>query len=241
MLSRFSFGRVVAITGFNGARQSLAFFSTVGNNPLGTAMRLTCELAIALCLSFPATGVSWQQQDVTGSANAKRGAPAPTTPPQVAPPEPTSVDTVPAVPSKPQPAMPTPKPTSTPKKRPSASSSRAHVKRRKRMATTPPGAPRKVVVREGGAREPAAQIAPGMTPEEATRQRRNAEQWLGSTDDQLKQLTERRTLDARQQETVEQIHNYMNGARTALKEGDVGRASTLAQKARLLTEDLLKQ
>jgi hypothetical protein len=227
--------------GSNGARQSLAFFSTVGNNPFGTVMRLTCELAIAFCLSFGAMGFSWQQQDVTGSANANGQPPAPTTPPKVAPPEPTSNESPSVAPSNPQPAtMPKPQPTSTPKKRSSAGSSSAHVKRRKRMATTPPGAPRKVVVREGGAREPAAQIAPGMTPEEATRQRQNAEQWLGSTDDQLKQLTERRTLDARQQETVEQIHNYMNGAQTALKEGDVGRASTLAQKARLLTEDLLK-
>jgi hypothetical protein len=95
------------------------------------------------------------------------------------------------------------------------------------------------VVREGGATEPAAQIVPGMTPEEATRQRRNAEKWLGSTDDQLKQLAGR-TLDARQKETVGQIHNYIDGARSALKEGDVGRASTLAQKAHLLSDDLVK-
>jgi len=103
----------------------------------------------------------------------------------------------------------------------------------------PDGAPRKTVIREGGATEPAAQIAPGMTPAEATRQRQDAEQWLASADDQLKQLTTR-TLDARQQETVAQIHNYMGGALSALKEGDVRRANTLAQKAHLLAEDLVK-
>ena len=80
---------------------------------------------------------------------------------------------------------------------------------------------------------------PGMTPAEATRQRQNAEQWLALTDDQLKRLAER-TLDARQQDTVGQIRNYMEGARTALQEGDVRRASTLAQKAHLLAEDLVK-
>jgi hypothetical protein len=95
------------------------------------------------------------------------------------------------------------------------------------------------VVREGGAREPAAQIAPGLTPAEETRQRQSAERLLGSTDDQLKQLMER-TLDARQQETVGQIHNYMDGARSALKEGDLRRAGTLAEKAHMLSDDLVK-
>jgi hypothetical protein len=129
--------------------------------------------------------------------------------------------------------------TSTPATPPSGTSSNAIRKRRKRTASAPDGAPRRIVVREGGATEPAEQIVPGMTPMEATRQRQNAEQWLVSTGDRLKQLAER-TLDARQQETVGQIHNYMDGARTALKEGDVRRASTLAQKAHLLAEDLVK-
>ncbi len=71
------------------------------------------------------------------------------------------------------------------------------------------------------------------------RQRQNAEQLLHFTDDQLKQLAGR-TLDARQQETAGQIRNYMDGARSALKEGDLRRASTLAEKAHLLAEDLVK-
>jgi hypothetical protein len=95
------------------------------------------------------------------------------------------------------------------------------------------------VVREGGASEPASQIAPGLTPAEATHQRINAEQLLGATDDTLKRLAGR-TLDAKQQETVGQIRNYMDGARSALKEGDARRANTLAQKAHLLSEDLVK-
>jgi hypothetical protein len=77
-----------------------------------------------------------------------------------------------------------------------------------------------------------------MTPAEAARQRQNAEQLLGSTDDQLKQLAGR-TLDARQQETAGQIRNYMDGARSALKEGDLRRAGTLAEKAHLLVDDLV--
>jgi len=121
---------------------------------------------------------------------------------------------------------------------PSGTSSKGTRKHRKRTPA-PNGAPRKIVVREGGATEPAAQIAPGMTLVEATRQRRDAEQWLASTGDQLKQLAER-ALDARQQETVGQIRNYMEGARSALQEGDVRRANTLALKAHLLAADLVK-
>jgi hypothetical protein len=94
-------------------------------------------------------------------------------------------------------------------------------------------------VREGGTSEPAAQIAPDISPAEAARQRQKAEQLLGSTDGQLKQLTGR-TLNPQQQESVGQIRNYMQGARTALKEGDVLRAGTLAEKAHLLSDDLLK-
>lgn len=112
-------------------------------------------------------------------------------------------------------------------------------KRRKRASATPVDGLRKVVVREGGAKEPAAQIAPGMTPAEAARERQNAEQLLGSTDIRLKDLAAR-ALDAQQRETVEQIRNYMGIARSALKEGDVRRAEMLAQKAQLLAEDLGK-
>jgi len=112
-------------------------------------------------------------------------------------------------------------------------------KRRKRPAAAPDGAPKKIVVREGGASEPDAQIEPDITPAEAARKRQNAMQLLGSADFDLKLLAGR-TLDADQQETVGQIRNYMDGVRTALKEGDVGRANTLAEKAHLLAEDLAK-
>ena len=130
-------------------------------------------------------------------------------------------------------------PDSVAKKKTEVGAASGAKKRRKRIAPTPDGAPRKIVVREGGASEPAAQIAPGMTPAEATRQRHNAEQLLGATDDKLKRLAGR-TLDAKQQEAVGQIRNYMEGARSALKEGDVRRANTLAEKAHLLSEDLVR-
>jgi hypothetical protein len=78
-----------------------------------------------------------------------------------------------------------------------------------------------------------------MTPAEAARQRQNAEQMLGSTGEQLKRISGR-VLSAPQQETVAQIRNYMDGARSALQQGDLRRASTLAEKAHLLADDLAK-
>jgi hypothetical protein len=104
---------------------------------------------------------------------------------------------------------------------------------------TPAGQPRKIVVREGGAIEPSAQIVPGLTPQEADQQRQHAVEMLASTEEKLKQLSGR-ILDSRQQETVAQIHNYTDGARSALRDGDTQRAHTLALKAHLLADDLVK-
>jgi hypothetical protein len=217
----------------------------------GTIMRLACGLAIALWLSFPAAGMASRQQETAGSANAAGQAPAPPGAPaetapaeksrtENAPAEQVPAETTPAAPANPQtPAAGKTAPENVAKEKTDTDSARRVRKRRKRSSSAPNGAPHKIVVREGGASEPAAQIAPGMTSTEATRQRDNAEQLLGATDDKLKRLAGR-TLDAKQQETVGQIRNYMEGARSALKEGDVRRANTLAQKAHLLSDDLVK-
>jgi len=105
--------------------------------------------------------------------------------------------------------------------------------------SAPEGTPRKTVVRQGGVDEPKAQIVTGMTPDEANRQRQRAEQLLTSTVETLERI-DPHALGAQQQETVSQIHNYMEGARSALKEGDISRAHTLAVKAALLGEDLAR-
>jgi hypothetical protein len=230
----------------------------VGNNLFVTDMRLACGLAIALWLSSPAAGTAFWQQSPPGSTNpgqaqAPPAAPAETAPaekspaqaekPQTehAPAEQVPAKTTPDAPANPQtPDAVKPAPESVAKEKTDTGSASGAGRRRKRAASAPNGAPHKIVVREGGAREPAAQIAPGMTPAEATRQRHNAEQLLGAIDDKLKRLAGR-TLDPKQRETVGQIRNYMEGARSALKEGDVRRANTLAQKAHLLSEDLVKQ
>ena len=208
-------------------------------------MRRLCLFAI---LSFPAA--AFPQQGTADSAKAAGNTPNQSAPPESAPRESTPPESAPAE-SNPAAAAPVensqpaqvPADTAPAPEQKTAESAEkkqtmARKKRRKRTVL-PSGAPRKVVVREGGAREPAEQIVPGMTPAEAVQQRQNAEQWLTSTDGQLKQLAER-SLNPQQQETVGQIRNYMEGARRALREGDVRRASTLAEKAHLLSDDLVK-
>jgi len=183
-------------------------------------MKLGYGIAVLLGLSLTHVGIAACQISPTAPV-------APTGEQSI---QPAAQESVPAAPShgkaaeaaaKPPPVKPTPK-----RHKPASTK------------TQPSDGPKKVVVREGGAREPAEQMAPDITPAEALRQRQNAEQWLNSADDRLKQLASRR-LDAPQQETVGQIRNYVQGARSALKEGDVRRASTLAEKAHLLAEDLI--
>jgi len=101
------------------------------------------------------------------------------------------------------------------------------------------GSPKKIVVRQGGVREPSAQIVTDMDPAEATRRREDSERLLNLADENLKRLADR-SLNEQQQETVLQIDHYMVVARSALKEGDISRGHTLALKASLLAADIAR-
>ena len=185
---------------------------------------------MAWLVSAPASGMVSLQQETPAASS--------TPPPASAPADTQTTPTKSESPAAEQGA-----PDSTTKKQAaSAPTSRTAKRRRVRKSVpkpAPAGEPRKIVIREGGAIEPPAQIVPGMTPQEASRERQNAVELLTSTEENLKRLTAR-TLDSRQQETVAQIHYYADGARSALQDGDTQRAHTLALKAHLLAEDLVK-
>jgi|SRR6266850_4043115 len=137
---------------------------------------------------------------------------------------------------------PLPKEAETPSAQKSSTSpAPAGVRKRRSRAHKPPaeGGPRKTVVHQGGTSEPIAQILPGITEEEANHKRQSAEQLLASAESSLKELAAR-NLNPNQQNLVVQIHQYMDGARSALKESDIQRAHTLALKAYLLSDDLAK-
>jgi hypothetical protein len=180
-------------------------------------MYLVYTLAVALLLSNPQAAPSSQQD----AQNAPASSQSSQEPPQEQ--KPAAAQTAPT-PSKPK------------------SPSRAHKRRstlHQRLPDIPANPPRKIVIRHGSTPEPTAQLAPGMTQEQARHQRQNTEQLLVSTETNLQQLAGR-SLNSSQQETVGQIRNYMAGARSALQGGDTQRAHTMAAKAQLLSDDLVK-
>jgi hypothetical protein len=62
---------------------------------------------------------------------------------------------------------------------------------------------------------------------------------LGTTDANLKQIAGRQ-LSATQQDMVNQIRQFMDQSKAAVVDGDLERARTLAWKAQVLSEELVK-
>jgi len=201
-------------------------------------------LVAALLLALlPAHAARWEQDSGGSSA-----APAQTSPATPENSSPAPAHTQPASPADEAPSTAKPEPPAAQSKKvdrqktsPSSTGSKKRRPRtRKPVAVADAtGEPRKVVIRQGGTSETVAQIMPGMTQEEANRQRQETEQLLAETDSDLRQFAVR-TLNSNQQETISQIRHYMDVARSALKDGDTQRAHTLAVKAHLLSDDLLK-
>jgi hypothetical protein len=99
--------------------------------------------------------------------------------------------------------------------------------------------PNKTVVRHGSTAEPTTQLTPGITEEQAARQRETTNQLLSSTDAALQKLDPQQ-LSSDQKETVAQIRKFMQQAKAADAEGDPQRSYKLALKAHLLTDALEK-
>lgn len=212
-------------------------------------MLCACTLAIAMLLGG-AQDASLQQQDSTEKSNPpaqptpqappQTDTTQPQTPPSQTPPEskePSKPDLSQAPPSgQAQPAQDetSEKPKETPPEDKKASACDQDKSKCGARATKP-----RRVVRHGSTGEPTAQLAPGMTPEQALHHRQTTEQLLTSTEGNLLQLA-KRNLNQAQQDTVSQIRNYVAGSRSALQEGDLPRARTLAFKAHLLADDLVK-
>jgi hypothetical protein len=104
------------------------------------------------------------------------------------------------------------------------------------VITTPSG---KVIVPEGSTPEPTGQISTAMPPSKENETRLNTERSLQTTEKDLKAITWMPSMD--QKNMMEQIKTYITQSRSANNDGDVLRASNLAQKARLLCDELLKK
>jgi hypothetical protein len=95
--------------------------------------------------------------------------------------------------------------------------------------------PAKVIVRQGGTSEPSVQLAGGTTAPRGD----TANQMLATTEANLKKITGQQ-LDSSQQDMVNQIHQFMEQSKAAVTDGDLERARTLAWKAQLLSDELVK-
>jgi hypothetical protein len=96
-----------------------------------------------------------------------------------------------------------------------------------------------VIVRHGGTSEPSIQLAGGTGGNQTSHQRDTANQMLESTEANLKKIAGRQ-LTPNQQDMVNQIRQFVDQSKTAAGAGDLERARTLAWKAQLLSEELIK-
>ena len=99
--------------------------------------------------------------------------------------------------------------------------------------------PSKVIVRQGGTSEPSIQLAGGTGGDQTSHQRDTANQMLESTEANLKKIAGRQ-LTPNQQDMVSQIRQFVDESKKAAGAGDLERARTLAWKAQLLSEELVK-
>jgi hypothetical protein len=86
----------------------------------------------------------------------------------------------------------------------------------------------------------AVAIGPDISRAEAARDRQSTTNLLDTTEKQLKRV-EGNNLSSDQQSMLTQIKTYISQSRKAITEGDYERASNLAKKAQLLTDELMKQ
>jgi len=101
-----------------------------------------------------------------------------------------------------------------------------------------PCSPPKKVVRNGGSEEPTIQLIGGSPAQQASRQR-STEQLTAATEENLKKIAERQLSPSRQ-EMVNQVKQFMDQSKIAVAAGDLERGHNLAQKAHLLSEELVK-
>jgi len=101
-----------------------------------------------------------------------------------------------------------------------------------------PCPPKKVVVKNGGSDEPTVQLNGDTPAAKASNDLSTTEQLRLATEDNLRKIAGRQ-LSANQQDTVNQIKQFLEQSKAAVDDGDLERGHNLAMKARLLSDELL--
>ncbi|HZE80066.1 MAG TPA: hypothetical protein VE604_04135 [Candidatus Polarisedimenticolia bacterium] len=178
----------------------------------------------------------------------------PQQPPPTAAPQPTATP----APADAQPAeqQQEPQPTATPAEQPKTAE-KARTRQGRHTAARKPTAPaggekpgtevarnnpsKKIVPAEKAEPTPPAigQIAPGPTPADAAHSQISTDQLLQGAEANLNGIT--RQLSKDEEAMRAQSREFIKQSRTAITENDLARAHTLAMKARLLSDELIKQ
>lgn len=99
--------------------------------------------------------------------------------------------------------------------------------------------PSKVIVKQGGSSEPSIQLAGGAGGKQTSQEKDTAKEMLGTTETNLKQIAGKQ-LSSAQQDMVTQIRQFIEQSKAAVADGDLDRARTLAWKAQVLSQELVK-
>ena len=113
-------------------------------------------------------------------------------------------------------------------------------KRRKARPAKPAPAtgPAKTVVHNGSTTDPTIEISPGLSEQQVSRRTQETDKLLANAENNLKTMSTRRPSSA-QRDTMNQVRSYIEQARTAANSGDVQSAYNLANKASMLSADLV--
>jgi hypothetical protein len=101
-----------------------------------------------------------------------------------------------------------------------------------------PCPPPKKVVRNGGSSEPKVQLTGGTAAEQAS-DKSSTDQLRAATEENLKKVAGLQ-LNSSQREIVSQIKEFLKQSKAAVAAGDLEAGHNLAQKAHLLSDELVK-
>lgn len=109
----------------------------------------------------------------------------------------------------------------------------------KNSAAASPCPPKKVIVRQGSTSDPSIEVVGGAQGRQASDERDTSIQMLETTEANLKKV-EGTQLDSNQQDMVKQVREFIDQSKAATSAGDLDQARTLALKAQLLSEELVR-
>jgi len=172
----------------------------------------------------------------------------PQQPPATAAPQPTPTPE-PAAQAADQPIVPAPEPTPAEQPKTAEKTKPNHGRHAAAKKPSPSASgevakntpPKKSVVQPDKTDTPTSigQISPGPTPADTTHSQVSTDQLLQSAESNLNSIT--RQLSKEEEAMRTQIKEFIEQSRNATKQNDPARAHNLAVKARLLSDDLVKQ